>query len=101
MAGSHITVPRDDGDQPMRNSALQLSNFKYSDELANGDSADNREIHEEEDMDDDVVDYNGQTNAGYGSLLPKTYFEQNHILAGSHIQVPRDENAMRNNVAQN
>ena len=103
MAGSHITVPRDES--PMRNSAIQLGveseSFKYSDELANGDSADNREIHEEEDMDDDVVDYNGQTNAGYGSLLPKTYFEQNHILAGHHIQVPRDEAAMRNNVAQN
>lgn len=31
----------------------------YSDELANGDSADNRDIHEEEDMNDDVVDFNG------------------------------------------
>ena len=39
----------------------------YSQELANGDSADNRDIHEDEDMNDDVVDFMGQTNAGYGS----------------------------------
>ena len=31
----------------------------YSQELANGDSADNRDIHEDEDMNDDVVDYMG------------------------------------------
>jgi len=98
MAGSHITVPRDDGAQPMRNSAIQIANDKYSDELANGDSADDREIHEEEDMNDDVVDYNGHTNRGYGSTLPSKYFDGNHILEGSHIQVPRDDGAqpMRN-----
>jgi hypothetical protein len=102
--GHHIQVPRDDGDQPLRNNAhsmVQLDMYKYSDELANGDSADNRDIHEDEDMNDDVVDYQGQTNAGYGSLLPKTYFEQNHIMEGHHIQVPRDESPMRNNAAQN
>jgi len=38
---------------------LQYEVTKYSDELANGDSADNRDIHEEEDMNDDVVDFNG------------------------------------------
>ena len=46
----------------MRNNAhslMQLGSFKYSDELANGDSADDRDIHEDEDMNDDVVDYNG------------------------------------------
>lgn len=88
----------------MRNNAhslMQLGSFKYSDELANGDSADDRDIHEDEDMNDDVVDYNGHTNRGYGSLLPKSYFEQNHIMDGHHIQVPRDESAMRNNAAQN
>lgn len=52
---------------------------KPSDELANGDAMDDREIHEEEDMNDDVVDYNGQTNAGYGSTLPTTYFANNNI----------------------
>lgn len=102
LAGSHITVPRDDGAQPMRNSAIQIGNVKYSDELANGDSADDREIHEEEDMNDDVVDYNGQTNRGYGSSLPSKYFAENHILDGSHIQVPRDDGAqpMRNSFVE-
>jgi len=51
----------------------------YSDELANGDSADNRDIHEDEDMNDDVVDFNGATNAGYGSKLPSSYVEHNTI----------------------
>ena len=49
----------------------------YSDELANGDSADNKDIHEDEDMNDDVVDVNGQTNRGYGSRVPTAYFEGN------------------------
>jgi len=103
MEGHHIQVPRDDGDQPMRNNVadVQLSNFKYSDELANGDSADDRDIHEDEDMNDDVVDFNGQTNRGYGSMLPVTYFTQNHIMEGHHIQIPRDDSPMRNNAAQN
>lgn len=107
MPGSHITIPRDEGPQPMRNNAadvqLESSLDKYSDELANGDSADDREIHEDEDMNDDVVDVNGQTNRGYGSLLPVKYFEQNNIMAGSHIQTPRDDGPqpLRNNVAQN
>ena len=107
MPGSHITIPRDDGPQPMRNNAadvqLESSLDKYSDELCNGDSADDREIHEDEDMNDDVVDYNGQTNAGYGSTLPKTYFDQNKIMDGAHIQTPRDDGpqSLRNNVAQN
>ena len=37
----------------------QILLYKYSDELANGDSADDRDIHEDEDMNDDVVDING------------------------------------------
>lgn len=77
----------------MRNSALQLNNGKYSDELANGDSADDREIHEDEDMNDDVVDVNGQTNRGYGSAVPSVYFAGNHVMNGSTIQVPRDDGA--------
>lgn len=118
IMNGHITVPRDDGAQPMRNSLVALNddflssavskdssmfdmNVRYSDELANGDSADDREIHEEEDMNDDVVDFNGQTNRGYGSRLPRTYFAENHIMEGSHIQVPRDEGPqiLRNNAA--
>jgi len=99
IAGSHITVPRDE--RPLRNSFLQINNRKYSDELANGDSSDNREIHEEEDMDDAVVDFNGHTYRGYGSLTPSSYFTQNHIMAGSHITIPRDEGPqpLRNNAA--
>jgi len=97
MEGSMNTVPRDEG--PLRNSFLQMN--KYSDELANGDSADDREIHEEEDMNDAVVDVNGQTNRGYGSLLPSAYFAQNHIMAGSMITIPRDDGpqSIRNNAA--
>jgi len=128
LPGSHITVPRDES--PMRNSAIQLpdddpepgessskqikaayftsaegapygmGDNRYSEELANGDSADNRDIHEDEDMNDDVVDYQGQTNAGYGSVLPTTYFAGNTIKEGSHIQVPRDDRPMRNSLLQ-
>jgi len=50
---------------------------QYSDELANGDSADNKDIHEEEDMNDDVVDVNGQTNRGYGSKVPSVFEASN------------------------
>jgi hypothetical protein len=45
---------------------LLYSVTKYSDEIANGDSADNKELHWEEDPWDPIVDYNGHTNAGYG-----------------------------------
>ena len=78
---------------PPTNSFISFGSVKYSDELANGDSADDREIHEEEDMNDDVVDVNGQTNRGYGSAVPSKYFAGNHIMAGSHITTPRDDGA--------
>ena len=67
--------------------AVQLE--RYSDELANGDKDDDKSIHEEEDMKDDVVDYNGHTNAGYGSYNPHKWREMNHIMPGSHITVPK------------
>lgn len=51
----------------------------YSDELANGDSADNKDIAEDEDMNDDVVDINGATNAGYGSRNMEYYHAHNNI----------------------
>ena len=63
--------------------------LKYSDELANGDSADDRDIHEDEDMNDDVVDVNGQTNAGYGAKENVDYFAGNHIAAGTFVTDPR------------
>lgn len=51
-----ITTPRDDGPQPMRNSALQTSDL-YSNELANGDKDDDKELEKEDDMEDAIVDY--------------------------------------------
>jgi len=45
----------------------------------------------ENDPNDFVVDYNGQTNGGYGSTLPTTYFANNVIMPGSFGTVPRDE----------
>jgi hypothetical protein len=53
---------------------LQLESHlaKYSDELANGDKDDDKDLHEEEDMNDDVVDVRGHTNAGYGAMYTNT-----------------------------
>mmetsp|Transcript_30372 Transcript_30372/g.46498 ORF Transcript_30372/g.46498 Transcript_30372/m.46498 type:complete len:127 (-) Transcript_30372:48-428(-) len=87
FAGNHIasghflTEPR----------AVQLSASlgRYSDEVANGDTADDRDIHEDEDMNDDVVDVNGQTNAGYGSRMPVDFFAGNHIAGGHFLTEPR------------
>lgn len=77
-----ITTPREEG--PMRNSLTQLGDI-YSNELANGDVSDDKELEKDTDIEDDIVDYNGQTNRGYGSTLPTTYFADNHIFDGSHI----------------
>jgi hypothetical protein len=62
-----------------------------SDEVANGDSAENKELHWEEDPNDPIVDYNGHTNAGYGHTRyddPEAFFKfddahhaNNHISA--------------------
>lgn len=38
---------------------------KYSDQLANGDRDDDKELEKEHDMTDDIVDFNGHTNYGY------------------------------------
>lgn len=64
---------------------------KYSDELANGDSADDKELHWEEDPWDPIVDYNGHTNAGYGHTpyddkdhhfkFDKAHYENNNVKA--------------------
>ena len=96
MDGSHITVPRDERKPGMGNNAYFQ---KPSDETANGDRDDDKEIHEEEDMNDAVVDYNGHTNRGYGSATPKDFFNRNKIMDGHHITVPRDESnhSMGNN----
>ena len=45
---------------------------------------------EEEDMNDAVVDYNGATNRGYGSMRPVDYFASNHIAYGNFVTEPRE-----------
>jgi len=79
MSGSMGTVPREVG--PMRNSLVGLEDI-YSNELANGDASDDKEVESEMDVDDAIVDTQGQTNAGYGSAVPTAYFEANHIFDG-------------------
>ena len=68
MPGSHITIPRDEF-KIMRNSALMQRQRRepYSNELSNGDKADDKELEKENDPNDFVVDMNGHTNRGYGS----------------------------------
>ena len=58
---------------------VQAVKTRYSDELANGDPMDDLEMHEEEDMNDDVVDYQGQTNAGYGARSMMWLMKHNNI----------------------
>merc|ERR1712146_179882 len=76
--------------RPMDNQALLYDVTAYSVEIANGDSSDNKDLHEEEDMNDDVVDYNGQTNRGYGSMRPVDFFAGNHIASGHFVTEPRE-----------
>jgi hypothetical protein len=42
---------------------------RYSDSLCNGDYDDDKEVEFEHDMTDDIVDFNGQTNAGYAHTV--------------------------------
>ena len=74
----------------------------YSNELANGDRSDDKELEKENDPNDDIVDYNGHTNRGYGSQKPSDFFDINHIMPGSMITVPRDETVpgLGNSLAQ-
>lgn len=74
----------------------------YSNEIANGDRSDDKELEKENDMSDDIVDYNGHTNRGYGSQKPSDFFDINHIMPGSMITVPRDETipGLGNSLAQ-
>ena len=75
----------------MRRHNLLGLNDLYSNELANGDKSDDREDEREGDVNDFIVDYNGQTNRGYGSEVPSKYFAKNQILPGSFITTPRDD----------
>jgi hypothetical protein len=72
---------------------MSLSQMRdiYSNELANGDRDDDKELEKENDPNDAIVDYNGHTNRGYGSQTPTDFFDINHIMPGSMITVPRDE----------
>ena len=62
-----------------------------ADETANGDSMDNRDLREEDDLKDTVVDYNGSTNRGYGSTRPKEFFAKNILLSGTFGTMPRED----------
>ena len=86
-SGHFLTEPRAVQLEAQVPTLVQLN--RYSDELANGDTADDRDIHEDEDMNDDVVDVNGQTNAGYGSAVPMDFFNGNHIASGHFLTEPR------------
>ena len=68
-----------------------------ADETANGDSADNKDLREESDTKDWVVDYNGGTNRGYGSTRPKDFFEGNHIADGHFGTLPRGDRESNQN----
>ena len=66
---------------------------KYSDTLANGDSSDDKELAEENDAQDDVVDMNGSGNYRFHMHEPLDY-----MVPATHIEpfhfgtVPRSDN---------
>jgi len=62
---------------------------RYSDSIANGDSADDKDLHEEEDVNDAVVDLNGSTSRGYGHMVPRDFRSINHIFPGYFVTKPR------------
>lgn len=71
---------------------------RYSDSLCNGDYDDDKEVEFEHDMTDDIVDFNGHTNAGYAHTvyqdLDEAHFKDNTItnLFPDHFgTVPRED----------
>ena len=71
---------------------LESQADRYSDEIANGDSADDRDLHEEEDTNDDVVDYNGSGKAKYGSHVVMDYLPTASYIEPIHFgTIPREE----------
>lgn len=61
-----------------KSEGIWAPSVKYSDQLANGDSADDKEVEVEHDPNDPIVDYNGHTNAGYGATRyddPEAFFK--------------------------
>ena len=87
----------------MDNMNLLIKSMKYSDELANGDRDDDKEVEFEHDPTDLIVDYNGHTNRGYAHTpydhahepwrFDNAHYAQNNIkeLFPEHFgTVPRD-----------
>jgi len=58
---------------------VEVFGNRYSNELANGDSADDKENQTEMDGEDDIVDFNGQTNRGYAHHVPRVAKAHNTI----------------------
>ena len=77
--------------RPIDNQHLMYQVNRYSEEIANGDSADDKDLHEEEDVNDAVVDINGSGKARYGSAVPVDYFAGNHIFADHFGTIPRED----------
>ena len=83
-------------DRPIDNQHLLYEVTKYSDTIANGDESDDKELHEEEDPKDPVVDINGSGKARYGHAVPTDFFAGNHIFPDHFGTVPRDESPNQN-----
>ena len=76
--------------RPMDNQHLLYKLSKYSDTIANGDSSDDKELHEEEDVNDDVVDLNGSGKAKYGSHVVMDYLPTASYIEPFHFgTIPR------------
>ena len=75
----------DEVDYPynMDNQNLMIYNMKYSDELANGDRDDDKEVEFEHDPTDLIVDYNGHTNRGYAHT-PYDHADQPYRFDNAH-----------------
>lgn len=95
------TIPRDP--VTFTNENVQLSDVKYSDQLANGDRDDDKEVEFEHDPKDLVVDYNGHMGSNYGHTryddpssfwkFDKAHYETNNIkeiFPEAFGTVPRD-----------
>ena len=83
-------------ERPMDNQALLYAFSRYSDTIANGDSADDKDLHEEEDVNDDVVDINGSGKSRFGIKTNEEYFAGNHIFEDHFGTIPREESPNQN-----
>ena len=79
--------------RPIDNQMLLYKLSKYSDTIANGDYSDDKDLHEAEDENDDIVDINGSgryrfaMNEPLHYMMPATYIEPFHFGT-----VPRSDN---------